>query len=253
MNRKWTKFYYLGTALDEVYAQGRMASDILKENYLGVMEKLYKDGYRTNDEANAWLTAGFMKELTGENALGLSLPLTDENNEENLKNAAEKLASFSDTIQKQNLEVFIDSIIMEKQVMPEEGDDRLQLSGLFRPGPRDSYSGITLKGFCLIYTNPDTGIESAVTVDLRIRAPYVRFMNEGDALLDYVLAANGDIKVNQNGTSRTVNEFTGNIYGNSITVFHSELDAAGRLIAAKGNITADNRAELTIFPAVNTG
>ena len=39
------------------------------------------------------------------------------------------------------------------------------------PGPRDSYSGITLKGFCLIYTNPDTGIESAVTVDLRIRAP----------------------------------------------------------------------------------
>ena len=59
-------------------------------------------------------------------------------------------------------------------------------------------------------------------MDLRIRAPYVRFMNEGDALLDYVLAANGDIKVNQNGTSRTVNEFTGNIYGNSITVFHSE-------------------------------
>lgn len=43
----------------------------------------------------------------------------------------------------------------------------------------------------------------------------------------------GDIKVNQNGTSRTVNEFTGNIYGNSITVFHSELDAAGRLIAAR--------------------
>lgn len=121
LNRKSDKnFYYLETALDEIYAQtGRMASDILKENYLGVMEKLYKDGYRTNDEANAWLTAGFMKELTGENALGLSLPLTDENNEENLKNAAEKLASFSDTIQKQNLEVFIDSIIMEKQVMPE--------------------------------------------------------------------------------------------------------------------------------------
>ena len=91
LNRKSDKnFYYLETALDEIYAQtGRMASDILKENYLGVMEKLYKDGYRTNDEANAWLTAGFMKELTGENALGLSLPLTDENNEENLKNAAE--------------------------------------------------------------------------------------------------------------------------------------------------------------------
>ena len=99
LNRKSDKnFYYLETALDEIYAQtGRMASDILKENYLGVMEKLYKDGYRTNDEANAWLTAGFMKELTGENALGLSLPLTDENNEENLKKAAEKLASFSDT------------------------------------------------------------------------------------------------------------------------------------------------------------
>lgn len=259
LNRKSDKnFYYLETALDEIYAQtGRMASDILKENYLGVMEKLYKDGYRTNDEANAWLRAGFMKELTGKNALGLSLPLTDENNEENLKNAAEKLASFSDTIQKQNLEVFIDSIIMEKQVMPEGEELAMTGSGnaapLSVPGPRDSYSGITLKGFCLIYTNPDTGIESAVTVDLRIRAPYVRFMNEGDALLDYVLAANGDIKVNQNGTSRTVNEFTGNIYGNSITVFHSELDAAGRLIAAKGNITADNRAELTIFPAVNTG
>ena len=94
------------------------------------------------------------------------------------------------------------------------------------PGPRDSYSGITLKGFCLIYTNPDTGIESAVTVDLRIRAPYVRFMNEGDALLDYVLAANGDIKVNQNGTSRTVNEFTGNIYGNSITATETKGTAA---------------------------
>ena len=49
LNRKSDKnFYYLETALDEIYAQtGRMASDILKENYLGVMEKLYKDGYRT--------------------------------------------------------------------------------------------------------------------------------------------------------------------------------------------------------------
>ena len=64
--------------------------------------------------------------------MGLSLPLTDENNEENLKNAVEKLASFSDTIQKQNLDVFIDSIITEKQVMPEGGracDDRLRQCG----------------------------------------------------------------------------------------------------------------------------
>ena len=39
LNRKSDKnFYYLETALDEIYAQtGRMARDILKENYLFVM------------------------------------------------------------------------------------------------------------------------------------------------------------------------------------------------------------------------
>ena len=236
LNRKSDKnFYYLETALDEIYAQaGRMASDILKEHYVQVMGNLYKDGYRTNDEANVHLRTGFIEELAGDDALGITFPQTPENSEENRKNAAAKLASFSDTIQEQNLEVSVDSIILEKT-------------------EEDIYSGVALNGVCLVYTNPENGIESALTVDLKIRAPYVRFMNEGDALLNYILAANGDISFNMGGMGVTENHLEGNIYGGSITISQSETDMTSGLITSKGTLTVTNGASLTVSPSVDTG
>ena len=81
LNRRSDKnFYYLETALDEIYAQtGRMASNILKENYVEVMGALYKDGYRTNDEANLQLKSMFINDLLADEAFVIEMPLSDDN------------------------------------------------------------------------------------------------------------------------------------------------------------------------------
>lgn len=250
MNRRSDKnFYYIETALDEIYAQtGRMASDILKENYVLVMGNLYKEGYRTNDEANVWLKKGFMKDLSDDSALGIDLSPGDDT-VNNRKNVSEKLASFSDTIREQSLKVSIDSIILETETPTAADED----GALFFSGADVIYSGITLKGLCLIYINPKDGTESAITVDLRIKAPYVRFINEGDALLGYVLAANGPIDVNVNGTRNTVNHFAGNIYGDSITISHSETEMTANLVTAAGTLTVEKGGGLTVLPESETG
>lgn len=260
LNRRSDKnFYYLETALDEIYAQtGRMASNILKENYVEVVGSLYKDGYRTNDEANLQLKSRFISALLSDDALGIEIPLSDENSETNRKNAAEKLASFSDTIQEKELEVSIGSIILEKYT-----DQSSELSGtdlksgkagiMLAAAGTEVYSAILFKDFCIVYTNPETGIESAITVDLKIAAPYVRFMNEGEALLDYVLAANGGIEVNVNGTGSPDNYFAGKIYGRSFTVEHSKTEVASSLFTSAGTLKVSKGADLTILPDENTG
>lgn len=260
LNRRSDKnFYYLETALDEIYAQtGRMASNILKENYVEVMGSLYKDGYRTNDEANQQLKSMFISDLLSDEALGIQVPLSDENSVNNRKNAAEKLASFSDTIQEKDLAVSIGSIVLEKytgQASEPSGNGLKSgmAGGRFAAGGKEVYSGILFKDFCIMYTNPETGIESAITVDLKITAPYVRFMNEGEALLDYVLAANGGIEVNVNGTGSPDNYFAGKIYGQSFKVEHSKTEVASSLFTSAGTLTVGNRADLTISPDKNTG
>lgn len=260
LNRRSDKnFYYLETALDEIYAQtGRMASNILKENYVEVMGALYKDGYRTNDEANLQLKSMFINDLLADEAFGIEMPLSDDNSENNRKNAAEKLASFSDTIQEKDLDVSIGSIVMGKYTGQDSeptgnGLKSGMAGGRFAAGGKEVYSGILFKDFCIVYTNPETGIESAVTVDLKITAPYVRFMNEGEALLDYVLAANGGIEVNVNGTGSPDNYFAGKIYGKSFTVEHSKTEVASSLFTSAGTLTVGNRADLIISPDENTG
>lgn len=258
LNRRSDKnFYYLETALDEIYAQtGRMASNILKENYVEIMGNLYKEDYRTNDEANLQLKSKFITQMLAGDALGITLPQTDENSGDNRKNAAEKLASFSDTIQKQNLDVSIGAIVLEEQV---SGDS--ELTGIRLKNGRvgaDSdnkkiYSGILLKDFRIVYTEPDTGIESAITVDFNITVPYLRFMNEGEALLNYVLAANGAIEININGGEKLSNRFEGNIYGESFTAQNCDIEAASGLFTSAGTLTLDREAKLTIAPDINTG
>lgn len=260
LNRRSDKnFYYLETAMDEIYAQtGRMASNILKENYVEVMGLLYKDGYRTNDEANLQLKSKFISALLGEEALGIEMPLSDDNSVNNRKNAAEKLASFSDTIQEKNLDVSIGSIILEKYT-GQDGElsgnalKSGRAGGMSASGSKEVYSGILFKDFCIMYTNPETGIESAITADLKITAPYVRFMNEGEALLDYVLAANGGIEVNVNGTGSPENYFAGKIYGKSFTVEHSKTEVASSLLTSAGTLTVGKGADLKISPDGNTG
>ncbi|MCB6610339.1 hypothetical protein V3C10_03875 [[Clostridium] symbiosum] len=260
LNRRSDKnFYYLETALDEIYAQtGRMASNILKENYVEVMGSLYKDGYRTNDEANLQLKTRFVSDLLADEAFGIEMPLSDDNSGDNRKNAAEKLASFSDTIQEKELDVSIGSIVLEKYTGQDSepsgnGLKSGMAGGRFAAGGKEIYNGILFKDFCIMYTNPETGIESAITVDLKITAPYVRFMNEGEALLDYVLAANGGIEVNVNGTGSPDNYFAGKIYGQSFTVEHSKTEVASSLFTSAGTLTASKSADLTILPDENTG
>lgn len=260
LNRKSDKnFYYLETALDEIYAQtGRMASNILKENYVKVMGQLYKDGYRTNDEANLHFKSGFISDLLAQEALGITLPLSDQNSGENLKNAAGMLASLSDTIEEQSLDVSVGSIILEKYAgenneRADRGLEDAKSSVIPEIDGKEVCGGIRFQDVSLIYRNPETGIESAITVDLKIEAPYVRFMNEGEALLGYVLAANGGIEVNTGGTSHTENHFTGNIYGNAVTIEFSDTEMAGGLLTSAGTLTVKSSANLLIAPDKNTG
>lgn len=246
MNRKSDKnFYYLEIALDEIYAQtGRMAGNMLRDNYVQVMDNLYKEGFKTNDEANIWLKKGFVEALAGEDGFNLVLSGTEGSQEESRENAAKKLKSFSDTIEEQSLAVSVDSVILEtEEPIAADDGDVFPLTG-----EEKVYTGLTLKGLRLVYRNPEDGTESALTVDLKIKAPYVRFINEGDALLDYVLAANGGIDVNVNGTGNTVNHFVGNIYGDSITISHSVAEMESGLIAAAGSLTVDRGGELTVWP-----
>ena len=214
--------------------------------------------YRTNDEANLQLKSRFVSDLLADEAFGIEMPLSDDNSGKNRKNAAEKLASFSDTIQEKDLDVSIGSLVLEKYSGQDSepsgnGMKSGMAGGRFSAGGKEVYSGILFKDFCIMYTNPETGIESAITVDLKITAPYVRFMNEGEAMLDYVLAANGGIEVNVNGTGSPDNYFSGKIYGKSFTVEHSKTEVASSLFTSAGTLTVGKRADLTISPDESTG
>lgn len=258
LNRRSDKnFYYLETALDEIYAQtGRIASDILKENYIDVVQNLYKENYRTNDEANVWLKTGFIDDLC-ENVFDITYSASGVDEKENRENAAEKLASFSDTIQSQELKFSIDSVIFEKTNMAESGELNFSAgedTGLLSsPTDQPVCGSIIFKGFRLVYTNPEDSIESAITVDLKIKAPYVRFMNEGDALLDYVMAANGSLQINPGGGEGLEGIYSGKIYGGDILVEHSNVEMKSSLITAKGDLVIRNTGELLISRDENTG
>lgn len=262
LNRKSDKnFYYLETMLDKVYAQtGRVSSEILKEQYAKALEVVYQedgeaasgglkvegeDGeIRANDRANAYMRKGFMKaikeEFIGSSSAGGML-LSPELNGEGITDeascaaAAEKLKTFSGGAgeePEENLQVSVGTIFL-----------------------LENDSGMVLKDLCLTYLNPETDIETSITVDLEIDVPYVRFINEGDALLDYILVANEEIQVNRSGEStsgagKKTGELNGNIYGGQFLINRAEVTANGSLLTSAGTIRAAQESFLKIGPDI---
>lgn len=234
LNRRSDKnFYYLETALEEIYAQtGRLSSELLKEAYADIISNLYQPGYEDNEEANQKLKEDFIDALTGELEIsGLSGEnITDE---EECQALADRLKQFSDTVQKENLDVSVGSVRFHRDM----------------DAPLNVYGGLVIEQLCLTYTEPETDTESALTVDLNIQVPYVRFINKGSALLDYIMAANGGIEINPYGGSdseggKLQESFTGNIYGSSFSVNKAEVTADSALFTAAGMITLKKQSSL---------
>lgn len=264
-------FYRLETALDEIYAQlGQVSSGILKEQYAQIMEKIYRDkesgGYETNDEANQALKQQFVTELI--NTLDLSAddihPSTEEpgrfviKGEENLSGLTEMLKSYSPSFtvksgaegegenqnsqdgQNGELTVSVESVSLQKDMQGET----------VKPADNAEYSRLTIDKLCLTYVDAETGMESALTVSLRIDIPTVRFVNNGTALLDYVLVSNEGIIIKKDGgTLNSECELNGNIYGGEITIDdHSKVQVQAGLMTAKRSLTAQNTSSLAIGP-----
>ena len=97
------------------------------------MEKLYKDGYRTNDEGERLADSQFYEGTDRRNALGLSLPLTEvKTMRKILKMRLRNWPLFGYDTETES-GGFIDSIIMEKQVMPE--GEELAMTGSSNAAP----------------------------------------------------------------------------------------------------------------------
>lgn len=232
-------FYYLETALDEIYAQtGRVSSEILKEEYAKVLGELYQKDMDTDEKANERLRKEFMTALLKE--LNVKQSDTTPGNVDNCKNAAEKLRSYAATFiptpdGAESLTVTIDSVLIN------DGS-----SDNMNKGSADS--SLLFEGLCLTYVNPETEMESALTVDLKINVPYIRFIDNRAAFLDYILVSNGEIRADSVGSLLTEAELNGNIYGETILVDKAALTANTSLMTAAGTITVRQRGgSLTIL------
>ncbi|MEG1577079.1 MAG: hypothetical protein RR366_09860, partial [Clostridium sp.] len=239
-------FYYLETALDEIYAQtGRISSEILKAEYASVLGELYKIDSDTidveedaNEKANEKLKKQFMDALTTQ----LQIPLPG-GGESDLTEVSKILKDFSPTLTKEeaggsNFSVTVGEVIFQK--------DQTKKWSI-----TDIYSGLMLNDICLTYVDPKTNIESALTVDLKIDVPYVQFANGGEALQDYVMAANREISIHSEGELSSSIRLNGNIYGGGVTIDKAEVEANTSLLTAAGDISVKQKGgSLTIGPDI---
>ncbi|MEG2451920.1 MAG: hypothetical protein RSA77_03385 [Clostridium sp.] len=242
-------FYYLETALDEIYAQtGRISSEILKAEYASVLGELYKIDSDTidveedaNEKANEKLKKQFMDALTTQ----LQIPLPG-GGESDLTEVSKILKDFSPTLTKEeaggsNFSVTVGEVIFQK--------DQTKKWSI-----TDIYSGLMLNDICLTYVDPKTNIESALTVDLKIDVPYVQFANGGEALQDYVMAANREISIHSEGELSSSIRLNGNIYGGGVTIDKAEVEANTSLLTAAGDISVKQKGgSLTIGPDIEAG
>lgn len=242
LNRSSDKnFYYLETALDEIHAQlGRTASEILKEEYADILSRLYTEDLDTNEKANDELAKALALKLRDE--FDVTLSEDAEVQAENCAKTAEKLKTYAATFtadadKKEQFQVTVGAVDFQKKASEAIGTDQI-------------YSGLVFRDVCLTYINPDTDIESALTVDLRIDTPYVRFINGGDALLDYILVANEEVLVTSEGATSVESTWNGSVFGGLITVDHSTVNANTSLMTAAGKMTVKNNGELNIGPEI---
>lgn len=249
LNRDSDKnFYQLEIALDEIYAQtGRVSSEILKEEYATILAGLYKTNLDTNEKANDELKKQYMWKLVNKFHLKTT-PATEAERTENCEHAAEVLKQFAssfvlDNQTAQNFTVTVESVTFQKE-----------REGMKYIGLDDIYSGVSFDGLRLTYLNPETEIESSLTVDMKIDVPFVRFMNGGSTLFDYVLVANNGIIMGGASGRAAEHQFelNGNIYGDTITINNAatvSVDAG--LITAAGNLTV-NQGTLEIGQSTET-
>lgn len=228
-------FYNLELALDEIYAQmGRRSSEILKEEYVKVLEHLYQPGYETNEAANESLKKQFVKRMKEE--FQISILDNKVRDESDCQRVSEHLKECSSTIKKEDLKLSIDSILLN-------GENE----------EKDNPDTILFHQVQLLYLDPKTDMESALTVDITIQVPYVKFMNEGNALFDYILVANQEIQINKAGQSssdakKITDHFIGNIYGDSFAVDKADAEISGQIFASAGNLVLQNQANLAFMP-----
>lgn len=308
-------FYYLETALDEIYARvGMISSDVLKDSYADVLGGLYAeetgenaggvDGLETLGQSggktpsrNERANLKFGKQAIDRLLMELNLDLGNLEGDAVLHDgiitdpevcgdAAETLKKYAETFFKTEagkakesgtalsdgtgqtdstgkmngteqtegtaLEGVLDASVAAIVLEQEEQD----ILGASQEGGKALYyRGLTFQGFCLTYTEYETGIQSSLTVDLRIRVPYVRFTNDGDTLFDYVLVANEGIRMGDgSGSSGILDEddvnydqsLKGNIYGGFITIDKTSVQADSRLLTAKGALTIQNQGKLSM-------
>lgn len=252
LNRKSDRnFYYLETALDEIYARaGVVTAEQLKDSYAEIVGKLYQENMVKNSEANKAFSEDAMERLLTKFKLAElknspvspdgSLTVTDE---ELCGAAADLLKGYSETFKEKNLDASIEAIILKQA---EYGEDGVEDS---------AYNTLIFKGLCLTYTEPETAIQSSLTVDLQIGVPYIRFMNEGDALFDYVLVANEGIHIgepdgssgNWGGSEDEYDEsIQGNVYGGFIDINRAHVQADSRLLISQGTLSIRNYGKLSM-------
>lgn len=244
MNRSSEQnFYRLEAAMDEIRTQmGIVTETHLKDSYSMVLERLYQEELVTNQKANHLFGEEAVKRLL--DAFGLSEWQWGSVMEDGIimitdpvlcQTAADWLKAYSATYGEEHLRAAVESILLESSSSGVEGG-----------GP--IWDTLLFKGFCLTYVNPETGNFSSLTVDLRIRLPYLQFINEGEALLGYALVANRELRINDSSEfdGRYDVDLYGNIYASSIQVNGSGVFADCPLLISKGTLSVENGAYLVL-------
>jgi hypothetical protein len=240
MNRASDKnFYDLESIWDEIYVQmGESISEMLKTDYAQVLGNLYKTGYETNGEANARFAASFKTQLFA------SVGVTGDSFTQNgtLKNdpavkqavcsaAADYIRHFYTAGTGQTLNISVDNVTALLYEYTDSGEEH-----------RTAVSGLLLEGLCLELID-EKQVASTITMDLKLAAPEVRFLDSTKAFSDYILVANGAISVSE-GKKPSI---AGSVRGSEITVSGPDTGALmnGNQIIAD-NIRIQNSAYLQI-------
>lgn len=252
LNRRSDRnFYYLETALDEIYARtGMVTAEQLKDSYAKTVEQLYQGDMTTNAKANQAFSRDAMENLLKtfklqgvqdfRTSLKGGVTVTDE---ALCRTAADLLEGYSETFREKKLDASVEAIVLGQGRSGEEDTDS------------STYDTLVFKGLCLTYTEPETAIQSSLTVDLQISVPYLRFINEGDALFDYVLVANDGLRIGElDGSSgdwggrgeQEDESIRGNVYGGYVDINRAHVRADSRLMTAKGAFTIRNQGKLAI-------
>ncbi|RGZ00171.1 hypothetical protein [Clostridium sp. AM58-1XD] len=209
-----------------------------EKSYEEVLTGLYTT-YKTNDKANEAFAEKYLKSL--EDSMGVDFnPIAHE--EDSL---AAKLKSYSATVEQENLTVKIGEISYTDGSIPAGFEETTDMNREEETGRQQ----IMLENLQLTYVNPTTQVESSITVDLTIRTPRIRFINEKEALNDYVLVANKGIKIEENSADGDGSLLKGNIYGGNIEISQAKAVMESNLVTAGEELSVSNGGDLSIIPA----